>query len=126
MLYVFNQKRYLYREGIFLKMKKIITESQLKNIVKEAVRKVLNEGKDANQLADAFVKKNPNLNKEGLIKLLMADPTASQNDRGSFAGKYGVWIGNIYANGGIKPGDAPELKIRVVYLRQEQDAASAD
>ena len=91
-------------------MKKIITESQLKNIVKETVRKVLNEGKDANQLADAFVKKNPNLNKEGLIKLLMADPTASQNDRGSFAGKYGVWIGNIYANGGIKPGDAPELK----------------
>ena len=42
--------------------------------------------------------------------LLMADPTASQNDRGSFAGKYGVWIGNMYANGSIKPGDAPELK----------------
>ena len=91
-------------------MKKIITESQLRNIVKEAVRRVLNEGKDANQLADAFVRKNPNLNKEGLVKLLMADPTASQNDRGSFAGKYGVWIGNMYANGSIKPGDAPELK----------------
>ena len=91
-------------------MRKIITESQLRNIVKETVRRVLNEGKDANQLADAFVKKNPNLNKEGLIKLLMADPTASQNDRGSFAGKYGVWIGNMYVNGSIKPGDTPELK----------------
>ena len=91
-------------------MKKIITESQLRNIIKETVRRVLNEGKDANQLADAFVRKNPNLNKEGLVKLLMADPTASQNDRGSFAGKYGVWIGNMYANGGIKHGDAPELK----------------
>ena len=91
-------------------MKKIITESQLKQMIKETVRRVLNEGKDANQLADAFVRKNPNLNKEGLVKLLMADPTASQNDRGSFAGKYGVWIGNMYANGGIKHGDAPELK----------------
>lgn len=97
-------------KGIFLRMKKIITESQLRNIVKEAVRKVLNEGKDANQLADAFVRKNPNLDKNGLIKLLMADPTASQNDRGTFAGKYGVWIGNMYANGNIKPGDIPELK----------------
>lgn len=77
-------------------MKKIITESQLRNIIKETVRRVLNEGKDANQLADAFVRKNPNLNKEGLVKLLMVDPTASQNDRGSFAGKYGVWIGNMY------------------------------
>ena len=91
-------------------MKKIVTESQLRNIIKETVRRVLNEGKDANQLADAFVRKNPNIDKNGLIKLLMVDPTASQNDRGSFAGKYGVWIGNMYANGGIKPGDAPELK----------------
>ena len=91
-------------------MRKIITESQLKQIIKETVRRVLNEGKDANQLADAFMRKNPTINKNGLIKLLMADPTASQNDRGSFAGKYGVWIGNMYANGGIKPGDAPELK----------------
>ena len=40
----------------------------------------------------------------------MADPTASQNGMGSFAGRYGVWIGSMYANGGIKPGDAPELK----------------
>ena len=91
-------------------MKKTITESQLKQMIKETVRRALNEGKDANQLADAFMRKNPSINKNGLIKLLMADPTASQNDRGSFAGKYGVWIGNMYANGGIKPGDAPELK----------------
>ena len=91
-------------------MKKTITESQLKQMIKETVRRALNEGKDANQLADAFMRKNPTINKNGLIKLLMADPTASQNDRGSFAGKYGVWIGNMYANGGIKPGDAPELK----------------
>lgn len=95
---------------MFLKMRKIITESQLRNIINETVRRVLNEGKDANQLADAFVRKNPNIDKNGLIKLLMADPTASQNDRGSFAGRYGVWIGNMYANGSIKPGDAPELK----------------
>ena len=91
-------------------MRKIITESQLKQMIKETVRQALNEGKDASQLADAFMRKNPTINKNGLIKLLMADPTASQNDRGSFAGKYGVWIGNMYANGGIKPGDAPELK----------------
>ena len=91
-------------------MRKIITESQLRDVIKKMVRRVLNEGKDANQLADAFVRKNPYLNKEGLVKLLMADPTASQNDRGSFAGRYGVWIGNLYANGSIKPGDIPELK----------------
>lgn len=95
---------------MFLKMRKIITESQLRNIINETIRRMLNEGKDANQLADAFVRKNPNIDKNGLIKLLMADPTASQNDRGSFAGRYGVWIGNMYANGSIKPGDAPELK----------------
>ena len=95
-------------------MRKIITESQLRDVIKKTVRRVLNEGKDANQLADAFVRKNPYLNKEGLVKLLMADPTASQNDRGSFAGRYGVWIGNLYANGSIKPGDIPELKSALI------------
>lgn len=75
---------------MFLKMRKIITESQLRNIINETIRRMLNEGKDANQLADAFVRKNPNIDTNGLIKLLMADPTASQNDRGSFAGRYGV------------------------------------
>lgn len=48
--------------------------------------------------------------------LLMADPTAVRNDRGSFAGKYGVWIGNMYANGSIKPGDVPELKSALVTI----------
>ena len=33
----------------------VITESQLRNIIKESVRRVLKEGKDANQLADAFL-----------------------------------------------------------------------
>ena len=95
-------------------MRKIITESQLRDVIKKTVRRMLNEGKDANQLADAFVRKNPYLDKEGLVKLLMADPTASQNDRGSFAGRYGVWIGNLYANGSIKPGDIPELKSALI------------
>ena len=40
----------------------------------------------------------------------MADPTFRQTIRGSYIGKYGVWIGNMYANGGVKPGDIPELK----------------
>lgn len=70
-------------------MKKTITELQLKHMIKETVRRVLNEGKDANQLADAFVRKNPNIDKNGLIKLLMADPTASQNDRGLICGQ--IW-----------------------------------
>ena len=78
------------------------------------MRHILTEGKNAEQLADAFVKNNPGLDKEGLIELLMADPTASRNDRGSFAGRYGVWIGNMYANGSIKPGDVPELKSALV------------
>ena len=95
-------------------MRKIITESQLRDVIKKTVRRMLNEGKDAYQLADAFVRKNPYLDKEGLVKLLMADPTASQNDRGSFAGRYGVWIGNLYANGSIKPGDIPELKSALI------------
>ena len=63
-------------------MRKIITESQLKQMIKETVRRALNEGKDASQLADAFMRKNPTINKNGLIKLLMADPTASQNEIG--------------------------------------------
>ena len=72
------------------------------------------EGKSAEQLADAFVRNNPDLDKEGLVELLMADPTASRNDRGSFAGRYGVWIGNMYAKGSIKLGDIPELKTALV------------
>lgn len=71
---------------------------------------ILKEGKEINQLADSFIRNNPNMSKEGLITLMMADPTAVQNNRGSFAGKYAVWIGNLYAQGTIKPGDTPELK----------------
>lgn len=78
------------------------------------MRHILMEGKSAERLADAFVRRNPDLDRDGLVKLLMADPTASRNDRGSFAGKYGVWIGNMYANGSIKPGDIPELKSALV------------
>ena len=33
---------------------------------------------------------------------------------GLFAGRYGVWIGNMYAGGSIKPGDVPELKSALV------------
>ena len=45
-----------------------------------------------------------------LKSLLMADPTFRQTVRGSFTGRYGVWIGRMYANGYIKLGDIPELK----------------
>ena len=44
----------------------------------------------------------------------MADPTFRQTIRGSYIGKYGVWIGNMYANGSIKTGDIPELKSALV------------
>ena len=40
----------------------------------------------------------------------MADPTFRQTIRGSYTGRYSVWIGNMYANGSIKLGDIPELK----------------
>ena len=68
-------------------MRKIVTESLLRRIVEETVRRVLNEGKDAERLADAFVRRNPDLDKEGLVKLLMADPTAVRNDRGVVCGQ---------------------------------------
>ena len=84
------------------------------NKKKMTMRQILAEGKSAEQLADAFVKRNPNLDKGGLIELLMADPTAVRNNRGSFTGRYGVWIGNMYANGSIKLGDIPELKTALV------------
>ena len=97
--------------GLFLSFPPPCTIYNKKNTT---MRHILTEGKNAEQLADAFVRNNPSLDKEGLINLLMADPTASRNDRGSFAGRYGVWIGNMYASGGIKPGDVPELKSALV------------
>ena len=44
----------------------------------------------------------------------MADPTFRQTIRGSYTGRYSVWIGNMYANGSIKLGDIPELKTALV------------
>lgn len=62
------------------------------------------------KIIDSFRRNHPTMEVHSLELLLMADPTASQNGMGSFTGRYGVWIGNMYANGGIKTGDAPELK----------------
>ena len=62
------------------------------------------------KLINSFRRNHPVINDSALKFLFMADPTFKQTRRGSFVGRYGVWIGNMYANGGIKPGDAPELK----------------
>ena len=62
------------------------------------------------KLINSFCKNYPAIDDRALKSLFMADPTFKQTRRGSFLGRYGVWIGNMYANGGIKPGDAPELK----------------
>ena len=69
---------------------------------------------EIHELIDSFRRNRPTMEVRGFDLLLMADPTASRNDRGSFAGRYGVWIGNMYASGGIKPGDVPELKSALV------------
>ena len=71
---------------------------------------LLKEGKEINSLVNAFVKKNPNINPKDLEQLFTADPTTVQNSRGTFAGKYCIWIGNQYVNGKLKVGDIPELK----------------
>ena len=62
------------------------------------------------KIINSFCKNYPAIDDRALKSLFMADPTFKQTRRGSFVGRYGVWIGNMYANGGIKPGDAPELK----------------
>ena len=49
-----------------------------------------------------------------LKSLFMADPTFRRTVRGSYTGRYGVWIGRMYVNGSIKPGDMPELKTALV------------
>ena len=61
-------------------------------------------------LVNSFLKNYPSIDIFVLDTLLRIDPTVVQNSRGSFVGRYGVWIGNMYANGGIKLGDIPELK----------------
>ena len=62
------------------------------------------------KIINSFCKNYPAIEDHALKTLLMSDPTFKQTRRGSFVGRYGVWIGNMYANGSIKPGDAPELK----------------
>ena len=61
-----------------------------------------------------FIGKYPTIDNESLTRLLMSDPTSVQNSHGSFAGRYGVWIANMYANGSIKLGDIPELNSALV------------
>ena len=71
---------------------------------------IIREAKEINSLINAFAKKNPNINPKDLEQLFTADPTTVQNSRGTFAGKYCIWIGNQYVNGKLKIGDIPELK----------------
>ena len=74
------------------------------------MKTIIREAKEINSLINAFVKKNPNINPKDLERLFTADPTTVQNSRGTFAGKYCIWIGNQYVNGKLKVGDIPELK----------------
>ena len=71
-------------------------------------RQILKEARELNSLINAFVNKNPNVNSNDLAKLFTADPTTIQNNRGTFAGKYCIWIGNQYVNGKLKVGDITE------------------
>ena len=66
------------------------------------------------KIINSFCKNYPDIEDHALKTLLMSDPTFKQTRRGSFVGRYGVWIGNMYANGGIKLGDIPELKSALV------------
>ena len=66
------------------------------------------------KIINSFCKNYPAIEDHALKTLLMSDPTFKQTRRGSFVGRYGVWIGNMYANGGIKLGDIPELKSALI------------
>ena len=66
------------------------------------------------KIINAFHRKYPTIDNESLTRLLMSDPTSVQNSHGSFAGRYGVWIANMYAKGVIKLGDIPELNSALV------------
>ena len=66
------------------------------------------------KIINSFCKNYPAIDDRALKSLFMADPTFKQTRRGSFVGRYGVWIGNMYANGGIKLGDIPELKAALI------------
>ena len=63
---------------------------------------------------NSFCKNYPAIEDYTLKTLLMSDPTFKQTDRGSYIGRYGVWIGNMYANGSIKLGGIPELKSALI------------
>ena len=63
---------------------------------------------------NSFCKNYPAIEDYTLKTLLMSDPTFKQTDRGSYIGRYGVWIGNMCANGSIKLGDIPELRSALV------------
>ena len=69
---------------------------------------------EIHKIINAFHRKYPTIDNESLTRLLMSDPTSVQNSHGSFAGRYGVWIANMYANGSIKLGDIPELNSALV------------
>ena len=73
-------------------------------------RQILKEAREINSLVNAFANKNPNVDSNDLAELFTADPTTIRNSRGTFAGKYCIWIGNQYVNGKLKVGDIPELK----------------
>ena len=62
------------------------------------------------KIINSFCRNYPGIESHALKTLLMSDPTFKQTYRGSFTGRYGVWIGRMYASGSIKPGDIPELK----------------
>lgn len=66
------------------------------------------------KIINSFCKNYPTIEDHALKTLLMSDPTFKQTRRGLFVGRYGVWIGNMYANGGIKLGDIPELKSALI------------
>ena len=66
------------------------------------------------KIINSFYRNYSTIETGALKTLLMSDPTFKQTDRGSYIGRYGVWIGNMYANGSIKLGDIPELKTALV------------
>ena len=69
---------------------------------------------EIHKLINSFHRNYPTIEYHTLNLLLMADPTFRQTIRGSYTGRYSVWIGNMYANGSIKLGDIPELKTALV------------
>ena len=66
------------------------------------------------KIINSFCRNYSTIEAGALKTLLMSDPTFKQTDRGPYIGRYGVWIGNMYANGSIKLGDIPELKTALV------------